>query len=83
MVVPTAQDAHTGEIAATVTPGKDTIAFVDDGSMPFEQEGGGCRVRMQRVGPWLMVEDNEGCGRATVTFTGLYRRAVAGRPAKS
>ena len=74
MVVPTAQDAHTGEIAAKVTPGKDTIAFVDDGSMPFEQEGGGCRVRMQRVGPWLMVEDNEGCGGATVTFTGLYRR---------
>lgn len=74
MVVPTAQDAHTGEIAAKVTPGKDTIAFVDDGSTPFEQEGGGCRVRMQRVGPWLMVEDNEGCGGATVTFTGLYRR---------
>jgi hypothetical protein len=74
MVVPTAQDAHTGEIAAKVTPGKDTIAFVDDGSMPFGQEGGGCRVRMQRVGPWLMVEDNEGCGGATVTFTGLYRR---------
>ena len=74
MVVPTAHDAHTGEIKAQVTPGKDTIAFVDDGSAPFEKDGGECRVRMQRIGPWLMVEDNEGCGGAAVTFTGLYRR---------
>lgn len=74
MVMPTASDAHTGEIAAKVTPGKDVIAFVDNGSTPFEQEGGGCRVRMQRVGSWLMVEDNEGCGGAAVTFTGLYQR---------
>jgi len=74
MVVPTAHDAHTGEIAARVTPGIDTIAFIDDGSAPFEQDGGGCRVRMQRVGPWLMVEDNDGCGGAGVTFSGLYRR---------
>ncbi len=74
MVVPTARDAHTGEIAAKVIPEKDTIVFVDDGSTPFEKEGGECRVRMQRVGPWLMVEDNEGCGGAAVTFTGLYRR---------
>ena len=72
MVVPTAQDAHTGEIAAKVTSGKDTIAFVDDGSMPFEQEGSrsACACS-QRVGPWLMVEDNDGCGGATVTFTGF------------
>lgn len=74
MVVPTANDAHTGEIKAQVTPGKDTTAFVDDGSTPFEKDGGECRVRMQRIGAWLMVEDNEGCGGAAVTFTGLYRR---------
>ena len=74
MIMPTAHDAHTGEIAAKVTPGKDTIAFVDDGSTPFEKDGGECRVRMQRIGSWLMVEDNEGCGGAAVTFTGLYRR---------
>lgn len=74
MVVPTAHDAHTGEIKAQVTPGKDAIAFVDDGSAPFEKDGGECRVRMQRIGAWLMVEDNSGCGGAAVTFTGLYRR---------
>lgn len=75
MIVPTLHDAHTGELQANATPQKDTIAFVDDGSIPFEKtEEGGCRVRMQRIGQWLMVEDNSGCGGAAVTFTGLYRR---------
>ncbi len=75
MIVPTAHDSHTGELQATATPEKDTIAFVDDGSIPFEKtEEGGCRVRMQRIGQWLLVEDNSGCGGAAVTFTGLYRR---------
>lgn len=75
MIVPGARDVHTGEIQAQVMPEKDTIAFVDDGSIPFEKtDEGGCRVRMQRIGPWLLVEDNDGCGGAGVTFTGLYRR---------
>jgi hypothetical protein len=29
---------------------------------------------MHRVGTFLLVEDNGGCGGAGVTFTGLYRR---------
>jgi hypothetical protein len=29
---------------------------------------------MQRIGPWLLLEDNGACGGAGVTFTGLYRR---------
>jgi len=77
MVVPTARDAHTGVIQAVATPKDGTIAFVDDGSIPFDTvggQGGECRVRMQRVGALLMVEDNDGCGGAGVSFTGLYRR---------
>ncbi|HLZ02764.1 MAG TPA: hypothetical protein VKR55_11510 [Bradyrhizobium sp.] len=75
MVVPGAQDVHNGVIEAEVMPGKDAIAFLDDGSLPFETESdGGCRVRMQRIGPWLLVEDNDNCGGAGVTFTGLYHR---------
>jgi hypothetical protein len=51
------------------------IAFVEDGSVPFDKaEDGQCMVRMQRVGIWLLVEDNEQCGGSMVTFTGLYRR---------
>ncbi len=75
MIVPTAHDSHTGELQANATPEKDTIAFVDDGSIAFEKmEEGGCRVRIQRIGQWLLVEDNSDCGGAAVTFTGLYRR---------
>jgi hypothetical protein len=75
MTSPTAHDFHTGEFEAQVTPQNDTIAFVDDGSIPFEKtDEGECRVRMQRIGPLLMVEDNNGCGGTGVTFTGLYRR---------
>ncbi len=61
--VPTAHDLHTGEVQTQVAPQKGTLAFVDDGSIPFEKtDEGGCWVRMQRIGPWLMVEDNDSCG---------------------
>jgi hypothetical protein len=70
-----ARDVHTGVIDAQVMPAGDTIAFLDDGWMPFETKcDSGCRVRMRRVGPYLVVEDNGDCGGAGVTFTGLYRR---------
>jgi len=75
MTVPTAHDFHNGQFEAQVTPQNDTIAFAGDGSIPFEKTyEGECRVRMQRIGPWLMVEDNDSCGGAGVTFSGLYRR---------
>jgi hypothetical protein len=70
-----ARDVHTGAIDAQVMPDGDTIAFLDDGWLPFETKcDSGCRVRMHRVGTFLLVEDNGGCGGAGVTFTGLYRR---------
>ena len=72
---PGARDVHTGDIDAQVMPDGDTIAFLDDGWLPFETKcNSGCRVRMHRVGRWLMVEDNGDCGGAGVTFTGLYHR---------
>ena len=70
-----ARDVHTGDIDAQVMPDRDTIAFLDDGWLPFETKcDSGCRVRMHRVGPFLLVEDNGDCGGAGVTFTGLYHR---------
>jgi hypothetical protein len=69
MTLPTPSgDFQNGEFKAQVEP-QNTIAFTDEGSY-----GDGCHVRMQRIGPWLLVEDNGGCGGAGVTFTGLYRR---------
>ncbi len=74
-VYPTAHDFHNGVIDAQVMPGKDSISFLEDGWMPFETKcDSGCRVRMHRIGPLLLVEDNGDCGGAGVTFTGLYQR---------
>jgi hypothetical protein len=74
-VFPTAHDFHNGAISAQVMPKNDFIAFMDDGWMPFETAcEDACKVRMQRIGPYLLVQDNGGCGGAGVSFTGLYHR---------
>ena len=75
MLVPAGKATNNGVIEAQATPQNDTIAFVNDGSVPFENmDEQGCRVRMQRIGLWLLVEDNDDCGGSGVTFSGLYRR---------
>ena len=75
MLIPSGQTTNNGVIDAQSTPQNDTIAFVNDGSVPFENmDEQGCRVRTQRIGPLLLVEDNDDCGGAGVTFSGLYRR---------
>ena len=74
MVLTGGLSPHTADIDAGVVPVKDTIAFADDGSTPFEKGEGECRVRMQRIGAWLIVQDNDGCGGVGVSFTGIYQR---------
>ncbi len=75
-VVPAGRDLHNGSLDATAEPKGGLIAFVDDGTTPFERPNAGdeCRVRLQRVGASLLVEDNNDCGGAGVSFTGLYHR---------
>jgi hypothetical protein len=70
ITVPTARDFHNGGFEAEVAPQNDMLDFVDDGS----NYGSACHVQMQRIGTWLLVGDNGGCGGAGVTFQGLYRR---------
>jgi hypothetical protein len=75
MLVPTARDFRNGAIDAEVSPANGTIAFLNDGWLPFETKSeDACRVRMLRVGAWLLVQDNHNCGGSGVSFTGLYRR---------
>jgi hypothetical protein len=69
MLVPVGRTTNNGDFKSDVTPQGDTIAFTDQGGYGDE-----CHVRMQRIGPLLMVEDNDGCGGAGVTFSGLYHR---------
>ncbi len=68
ILFPTARDFHNGEFQGDVTLEGSTLSFTDG------YDDSGCHVRMQRIGPWLLIEDNGNCGGAGVTFTGLYRR---------
>jgi hypothetical protein len=71
-----------GEIAAVVIPKNNALDFAmqDDGgtgkTVPWSLAGEyDCAVRMQRIGRWLAVDDNNRCGGLNVTFRGIYRRA--------
>ncbi|GLS44290.1 hypothetical protein [Methylobacterium brachythecii] len=70
---------HTGEIEGSMAPKDGVLAFTmgDDGrTLPHEAGGEyACRIRMIRRGPYLVARDNNGCGGANVSFSGLYRRA--------
>ena len=68
---------HTGEIEGIVTPQGDSASFGmgEDGSLPIERaDAADCQVRLRRLGPWLVVDDNLACGGLNVTFRGVYRR---------
>jgi hypothetical protein len=57
-------NVHVGEINATLAPRNGELLVRDDT----------CRVSLRLVGPYLVVDDNNECGGANVTFDGVYRR---------
>lgn len=71
---------NAGQIGATLTPadGKAAFSASDDGKgASYDADPGDdsvCRVRLWRVGPYLVAADNLMCGGMNVTFTGVYRR---------
>ena len=69
---------HTGEVSGTARPIDGMLAFTmgDDGAtLPYDAaDEFTCRIRMQRRGPYLVVRDNNACGGANVSFSGVYRR---------
>jgi hypothetical protein len=68
---------HTGEFDADVTPAGDRLSFAIGGDATLPVDKGdefACKVWMQRIGPWLIVDDNNNCGGANVTFRGFYTR---------
>ena len=72
-----AQNVHTGVLDAMAKAAAGLLQFADDGTTPFDKtsnDNGSCLVRMQRIEALLVVEDNNACGGALVTFTGFYRR---------
>jgi hypothetical protein len=56
---------HTGEIDGRGRPVGDALEVGD-----YD----GCRVRLRRLGPYLLVADNNGCGGMNVRFADVYRR---------
>jgi hypothetical protein len=68
----------TGELEGHVRPTSGFAAFTmgTNATLPYDQgEEVDCRVRMQRLGSFLLVEDNRRCGGINVSFSGIYRRS--------
>lgn len=71
---------NVGQISATLTPaaGKAAFSASDNGeAAPYDANLGDdsvCRVRLWRLGPYLVAADNLACGGMNVTFTGVYGR---------
>jgi hypothetical protein len=71
---------NVGQISATLTPANGKAAFSvgpDGEAAPYDADPGDdstCRVRLWRLGPYLVAADNLVCGGLNVTFTGVYRR---------
>jgi hypothetical protein len=68
---------HDGGISAVIDTARDTQAFASnsEGQILFERAGKyDCAARLRQLGPYLFAADNQNCGGANVSFTGLYRR---------
>jgi hypothetical protein len=68
---------NTGGIEADGTPAGDRLSFAigDNVTLPVDKGAEfACKVWMQRIGPWLVVDDNNSCGGMNVTFRGVYIR---------
>jgi hypothetical protein len=73
---------NAGEIEAemAIVDGAAAFAIDDDGpAKPFDfkrpDDRDVCRVKLWRLGPYLVAQDNVRCGGMNVTFTGVYRKA--------
>jgi hypothetical protein len=67
---------NTGEMegAITVAGGRITAASGDVVLGPLSEAPGDCNVRLRMLGPYLVAQDNSGCGGHNVTFSGVYRK---------
>ena len=73
---------HTGEVEGVAKPVGGVIAFTqgDGATLPFDKgDEYDCRLRLVRRGPYLVARDNNNCGGANVSFSGIYVRKAAKR----
>lgn len=68
---------NTGDLDDIVESPKGNMLAIGegyDGSKPFGEDRSECRAKLRLLGPYLVVEDNGGCGGNNVSFTGTYVR---------
>ncbi|HEX4534155.1 MAG TPA: hypothetical protein VH000_07980 [Rhizomicrobium sp.] len=68
---------HDGEIDAVIDSRASFQSFATSGDnqIAFSKAGqDDCAVEMRQLGNYLYVNDNENCGGANVTFSGLYAK---------
>lgn len=68
---------NTGEIAGRRAPNGANLNFAMNGGTTVPIENGdetNCKVWMRCLGPYLIVDDNNGCGGMNVSFRGVYAR---------
>lgn len=69
---------NSGEISAVTAPDGDRLSFAmgyDSKTLPVDtKEETICKVWMQRVGDYLLVDDDNACGGMNVSFRGAYAR---------
>jgi hypothetical protein len=72
---------NVGDIEVEVPIADGIAAFAidyDSTTKPFDFKRGDnneiCHIKLWRLGPYLVAEDNVRCGGMNVTFTGVYRR---------
>jgi hypothetical protein len=66
---------NSGTIDGEVIPAGDRLSFAmgDNATLPVDKGGEfSCKVWMQRIGRWLVVNDNNNCGGFNVSFRGFY-----------
>jgi hypothetical protein len=68
------------EVEVPIADGVVAFAMDDDGTTkPFDFKRGDnddiCRIKLWRLGPYLVAADNVRCGGMNVSFTGVYRKA--------
>lgn len=71
---------NVGELGGTVAiPKANMLALGDgyDGTKPMGNDRSECRAKLRLFGPYLVVEDNGGCGGNNVSFTGIYVKLKA------
>lgn len=74
---------NVGDISAILEPADGAVAFAldaDGATVDHDADASDdslCRVRLWRLGPYLLAADNWRCGGFNVSFTGLYVRTDA------